>query len=234
MTKSRGILPPRKVWSQEEIDVLRSLYPDTSTAEIAKKLGITVDRVYHKAHKMGLAKSAEFLESANSGRIQRGRSDPRMIATQFKPGQQVWNKGMKGLRIGGEETQFKPGQLPHNTSEIGAYRITKGGTLQRKISNAKGSNSKRWRGVHELVWVEANGPVPEGHICVFKPGMKTSELEEITVDKVECISFAENMRRNSYHNNYPKVIARLIQLRGAVQRKINRRMKEDGNDNTSK
>ena len=46
-------------------------------------------------------------------------------------------------------------------------------------------------------------------------------LEEITADRVECISLAENMRRNSYHN-YPKPIAELIQLRGALMRKINR------------
>ena len=131
------------------------------------------------------------------------------------------------------ESQFKAGQLPHNTAGIGAYRITKDGTLHRKIGNAKGSNSKRWRGVHELVWIEANGPVPAGHICVFKPGMKTDQLDEITADKVECISFAENMRRNTYHNRYPKEIGQLIQLRGAIQRKINRRMREDGND-TSK
>jgi hypothetical protein len=95
------------------------------------------------------------------------------------------------------------------------------GTLQRKISNAKGSNSKRWRGVHELVWIEANGPVPPGHICVFRPGMRTAVLEEITVERVECISFAENMRRNSYHTRFPKEIGLAIQLRGALNRKIN-------------
>lgn len=129
---------------------------------------------------------------------------------------------MKGLDIGGKETRFKAGQMPHNTKQVGEYRINRDGMLQRKIGSAKGSNSKRWRGVHELVWIAVHGPVPAGHICVFKPGMRTTELNAITADKVECITFAENMRRNSYHR-YGKDIARLVQLRGAVTRQINRR-----------
>ena len=185
MTRSRNILPPRQFWTKDEIEAIRARYPDEPTSKLAAEFDRHEKSIYNLAKRLGLKKSEAFLQSANSGRIQRGRSDPRMMATQFKPGQQVWNKGMKGLQIGGVETQFKPGQLPHNTSEIGAYRITKDGMLQRKISNAKGSNSKRWRGVHELVWIEANGPVPAGHICVFKPGMKTHEIEEITLDKVE-------------------------------------------------
>ena len=54
--------------------------------------------------------------------------------------------------------------------------------------------------------------------------MTPTTLEEITLDKVECISLAENMRRNSCHQ-YGKEIARLIQLRGAVSRQINKRGK---------
>ena len=34
---------------------------------------------------------------------------------------------------------------------------------------------------------------------------------------------AELMKRNSYHNRYPKEVARLVQLRGAVTRQINKR-----------
>lgn len=233
MTKSRNILPTRKFWSQDEIEIIRARYPDEPTSKLAAELGRAEMSIYRIANKLGIKKSNLFLKSVSSGRIQRGKNDPRVISTQFKPGQLSWNKGMKGLQIGGVQTQFKTGHMPHNFLEIGAYRITKDGTLQRKISNDKGSNSKRWRGVHELVWIEANGPVPAGHICVFKPGMKTVELEEITINKVECISMANNMRRNTYHTKYPKEICHLIQLRGAIQRKINKRMK-DGTDQDCK
>jgi hypothetical protein len=125
---------------------------------------------------------------------------------------------------GGEQTQFKPGQSPHNTAPIGSYRLDPDGTLQQKISDAKGSNSKRWRGVHELVWVAANGPMPPKHIAVFKPGMRTNVLEEITIDRVECISLAENMKRNTVHNLPPQLVE-VVRLRGVLTRHINQRKK---------
>lgn len=56
---------------------------------------------------------------------------------------------------------------------------------------------------------------------VFKPGMKTAVLEEITLDRVECISLAENARRNHPRNKHPEY-ARLVQLRGAITRQVNR------------
>lgn len=36
----------------------------------------------------------------------------------------------------------------------------------------------------------------------------------------------ENMRRNSYHTNYPPEVARLVQLKGAISRQVNRIKKE--------
>jgi hypothetical protein len=56
--------------------------------------------------------------------------------------------------------------------------------------------------------------------------MRTTVLEDITADKVECISRSENMRRNSYHR-YGQEIARLVQLRGALTRQINKRSQPD-------
>lgn len=226
MTKSRHIHAPRIQWTLEQEQALRDRYPHERTDMIALAIGIPVARCYAKASALGLKKSTEFMASPASGRTN-GRQG---AGTRFEKGHTTWNKGMKGLDIGGKATRFQPGIQPHNTKAVGDYRITKDGTLQRKIGTAKGSNSQRWRGVHELVWIEANGPLPPKHICVFKPGMKTAELEQITADKVECISLAENMRRNTYHN-YPKEIAQLIQLRGAVQRKINRRLKDERDTN---
>lgn len=46
---------------------------------------------------------------------------------------------------------------------------------------------------------------------------------EITIDRIELVTLEENMRRNSYHNRYPKEIGLAIQARGALVRKINRR-----------
>lgn len=123
-------------------------------------------------------------------------------------------------------TQFRPGQDPPNTLPIGSYRFDKDGTLQRKINNDKGNNSKRWRGVHELVWIAEHGPVPPKHIVIFKPGRRTAVLEEIILDAVECISLAENMKRNTRHN-LPKELSDLIGLRAQITRQINKRIKNE-------
>ena len=222
MTKSRGILAPRQYWTDDQVATITLLYPDTPTAELAKLLGGSIKRIHCKAKQLGIKKSAAYLDSKAACRLRRG--DNVGEQHRFKKGCSPWNKGMKGITCGGEATQFKPGHQPLNTLPIGSYRTSRDGNLQRKISNDKGSNSKRWRCVHELVWIAANGPVPPKHIVVFKPGMHSTTLEEITLDKVECISLAENMRRNTCHQ-YGKEIARLIQLRGAVSRQINKRGK---------
>lgn len=221
MTKSRGILPPKVFWTEEQIEILRARYPNEKTETVAAAIDRDIKSVYSKAKCLGIGKSEVFLASPASGRTT-GRQG---IGTRFEKGIVPWNKGLNGLQIEGcKATQFKPGEAPHNTLPVGSYRHDKDGTLQRKISDDKGNNSKRWRGVHELVWVEVNGPLPPKHIVVFKPGMRVTELDQITIDRVECISLAENMRRNTRHN-LPKELSDLIQLRGALSRVINNRTK---------
>ena len=213
----------RTFWTAEQITVLSERYPHVKSEVIAQEIGRSVRSVYQKALALGLKKSPEFLQSGLAGRLDGVRGGK----TRFQKGHRTWNAGMKGWQAQGvQATQFKPGSMPHDTQPIGSYRLDKDGTLQRKISNAKGNNSKRWRGVHELVWVEANGPVPAGHIVVFKPGMRTNILEEITLQRVECISFAENMQRNTRHR-LPKEINEVIHLRAVLSRQINKRSKHE-------
>ncbi len=219
MTKSRGIMAPRQPWSAADLDILRTRYPNEPTQALAGSLGRTVSRVYQKANALGLQKSEAFKASPASGRTT-GRQG---IGTRFEKGAAPWNKGTH-FAAGGRsvETRFKFEQSPHNTLPIGSLRIAPDGSLQRKINNNPGSNSVRWRGLHELVWTAVHGPVPPKHIVVFKPGCKTIDPDQITVDQVECISLADNMRRNTLRR-YPTEIAQLIQLRGAVTRQINKR-----------
>jgi len=220
VTKSKGILGARAMWTEEQLATLRRLYPNYKTEDVAFMVGHPLQVTYRKANSLGLHKSDEFLSGASAGRLDGVRGG----STRFQKGIQPWNKGAKGVNMGDSATRFKSGQAPHNTLPVGSTKLDKSDVLLRKVSNDAGNNSKRWRAVHELVWVAANGPVPEKHIVVFKPGMRTNVLEEITVDRVECISLAENMKRNTRHN-LPPELNQVVQLRAVLTRQINKRMK---------
>jgi hypothetical protein len=105
-------------------------------------------------------------------------------------------------------------------------RTTKDGYLQRKVSDT-GHGATDWRAVHALVWESAHGPIPKGSVVIFKPGRKTTDESAIAADGLECLSRAELMRRNSVHSKYPPEIARLVQLRGAINRQINKRAHQE-------
>jgi hypothetical protein len=226
MTKSRGINAPKAMWTDEQADMLRQLYPNYKTEDVATMIGRTAGQTYQKAKAIGLKKSAAYLASPAACRLRKG--DNVGAASRFQKGQSAWNRGTKGV-VGVQAecraTQFKPGQHPPNTMPIGSTKLDKSQVLLQKVSDAKGNNSKRWRAVHELVWIAANGPLPPKHIVVFRPGMKTNVLDEITIDRVECISLAENMRRNTVHN-MPKELVSLVRLRAVLTRNINRREKD--------
>ncbi len=228
MTKSRHILPPRRPWLKSELELLRAEYPNELTYKTAKKLGRPMSTVYNRAQRIGLEKSAAFKASPASGRIHKGHAE-RGVATRFHPGQAPWCKGRKtGTHGRSGETQFKKGRPAHearNYVPIGTEKIdVKRGVLVRKITDDPSIYPvARWRPVHVMTWEAAHGPVPRDHIVIFRRGMKTLIAAEITIDRLELVSLAENMRRNSYHTNYPPEIRQVIQLRGAVQRQINRR-----------
>jgi hypothetical protein len=225
VTRSKGINRPRAVWTEDQVSTLRQLYPNFKTEDVATMLGQRIDSVYRKANSLGLEKSEAFYASGSGGRLDGIRGG----VTRFRKGQTSWNKGLRGVNMGESATRFKTGQSPANTLPIGSTKLNKDGRLLQKVSNAKGNNSARWRAVHELVWTRVHGPVPEKHMVVFKPGMATNVLGEITIDKVECISLAENMKRRSRHN-LPPELNQVVQLRAVLTRQINKRRKQDGQE----
>ncbi len=218
----------RRFWTDYERAELSRRYPNELTAVIASDIGRTEQQVYYAAHKMGLKKSSEFLSSPESTQFKTGHAP-----TQFKPGLVPWNKGKAGstgTHPNTQRTQFKAGRRPEearNYQPIGSVRICKDGHLERKVSDdTTVYPSRRWTGVHRLVWEEANGPIPPGHIVVFRPGMATTDPALITIDRVELITRAELMRRNTRHN-LPEEIKELVILKYRITRAINRRFKHE-------
>lgn len=115
---------------------------------------------------------------------------------RFQKGIIPWNKGMKGLDIGGKETQFKKGRNPHNYKPLGSERVADGYVLIKTSEKTNhiilriGNNSisiteerrghNQWREKHVLIWEAANGPRPAGHAIIFGDGDKRNfELDNL-------------------------------------------------------
>ena len=217
----------KRAWTAAEHRILRKRYATDTADSIARDLGRTAGQVYRQAKRLGLSKAEGFAAQTTRNRWQQGRHENSRKALA---GGRGWNKGIKGstgTHPNCRKTQFRKGHLGGTAAErvqpIGALRIAEG-QLQRKVNNDR-PFMRRWVAVSRLVWEAANGPIPKGHIVRFRDGKQRTVEAEITADRLECVSLAENMRRNSYHNNYPKEVAKLIQLKGALTAKINRRSK---------
>lgn len=217
-------------WTDAELQTLRYGYPHMPTAVLAEQLGRSVGQVYQAAERHGLRKTAQYMASAAACRLRRG--DQVGERYRWPKGHVPWNKGAPGstgLHPNTAAHHFKPGTCNGRAAQlvlpVGTLRINADGVLERKVADTPGPSNRRWKPVHTLLWVAAHGPVPAGHVVVFRRGQKTSELGRISLDRLECISRAEIMRRNSLHTTMPPELARLVQLQGALQRQINRRQR---------
>lgn len=102
--------------------------------------------------------------------------------TQFKKGHRSWNKGMKGINTGGKQTQFKKGQKSWNYKPVGTERTNSDGYVEIKIADPG-----KWKSKHIILWEEANGPVPKGHVVIFADGNQ----QNVTLDNLLLISRQE-------------------------------------------
>lgn len=217
----------RRPWTDQDKEVVRLFYANTPTSDIAAALGRSVGQVYNIAQKLGLHKSEDYLASPASGRLDGVRGN----GSRFRKGQPSWNSGLKGWQAGGRatETQFKKGRPAHlsrNYQPIGTERINKDGYLERKVTDDPSIVPvRRWVAVHRLVWEAANGPIPPKHVVAFLPGRRTTDAALITIDALELTSRADLARRNHPKNKSPE-LARLVQLKGAITRQVNRIARE--------
>lgn len=214
MTKSRNMNKPRAVWTDEQTAIVRARYPNEKTETIALDVGKTTEQVFRRAITLGIKKTESYLASPDACRLRRGEHVG--LATQFKKGSVPVNKGVKGIRYPGTEaTQFKKGEHPHTWLPIGSERWSSDGYLRRKMTDT-GYPPRDWVAVHILLWQARHGAIPKGHKVVFKDGDK----KNIAPENLDLLTNAEMMKRNSVHN-LPKELKQVIQLTGALKRRIN-------------
>jgi len=206
-----------RLWTKKELRYLKKHYSDTPTWKLAEQMNRSKCAIFGQAYKLALKKSEAFLNSPFSGRLPAGFKGG--VKTQFKPGHIPHNKGKEGWQAGGNsiKTRFKKEHRPQNWHPIGSHRFSKDDYLQIKVTDT-GYPPRDWKCVHVILWEQHHGPVPEGFIVIFRNKNKT----DINIENLECISRAENMRRNTIHR-MPKPLADVIRIRGVLNRQINKR-----------
>ena len=164
-------------YSQEEKEFLKEFVPGHSHKEIMEAFNnkfeyqITVSQV----------KGCIARYKLNTGRTGR-----------FVKGNIPYNKGIHTETRGRmAETQYKKGNLPHNTKPIGYERVTKDGYTEVKVAlrPSKPSCNDNFVLKHRLIFEKINGPIPDGHIVIFKDGNK----QNFDPSNLAVISHAENV-----------------------------------------
>lgn len=227
-------------WTTAMEQAIRDLYPETLTRTLAAQLGVSVVAAHQRAQKLGVRKSATYIEHQHQ---EEGR---RLLvsgaAHRFPKGHQSFNKGkrMPGWAPGRmAETQFKKGQrsgiAAKNWCPIGTVRADGEGFLRIKVrEGVRGEpygfgNVKIWPLLNRHVWERCNGSIPAGYIVMFKD----RDRSNCAIENLELISLADNMRRNTVHNLPPELV-QVIQLTGALKRKIrNREEKLNGKEHAA-
>lgn len=212
----------KKRWTAREDAVLRAHYADTLTKKLLPLLpGRSVSTICQHAYKLGLHKSEAYLATPDAGRLQKGENVG--LASRFLPGHRSWNTGLKGWTAGGRsaKTRFKKGQDSKRWDAtiytIGALRINSDGTLDIKVKNGL----RAWVAFRRYVWESERGPIPKG----FAVRTINGDPDDTRIENLRLAPLAELMRENTIHN-YPKPIARAVQLRGALMRHLNRLERE--------
>lgn len=206
-----------KTWCLAQDDMMREFYPNHTMKDLVQMIGKTEHAIYNRSFKLGIKKSPEYLDSPAAYRFRRDHTSQQK-AHRFTKGNEPWNKGVKGLDIGGKATRFKKGSKPANYRPVGSLRPAKDGDWEIKARDGV----RGWQLLHHFIWERMNGKIPKGMILVFLDG----DHRNFKITNFSPYTKAQNMQRNTYHN-YPKEIAQLIQLQGAITRQLNKRTKQN-------
>jgi hypothetical protein len=99
---------------------------------------------------------------------------------RFGFGQISSNKGKKGITLTAIKKWRESGGKFPNERAIGTEAINHNGHVRIKTSNA-------WKLKHHIIWEEAHGPIPEGHVVIFADGNK----QNFALDNLLSVSRAE-------------------------------------------
>lgn len=169
------------VWTPEQIAFVRAWRPYETLADLTRRLNRHFGTHYSVSAVGGTCMRNRIAAGSDGG---------------FPPGNEPWNKGLKGFQAGGRAPlhQFQPGQMPQTWVPIGTRVRCSDGYWKEKVADSPGPGLSRrgWRECHRLVWEAAHGPQPRGTAIIFIDG----DLDNLTVDNLACVTRAELARLN--------------------------------------
>lgn len=195
-------------FTKKEDKFLKDNYLTIPAKTMSKMLGRTEATARQRMALLGIKVPVEVVE--------RFRKE-----SQFKKGSVPPNKGKKmppGVYEAVKRTMFKKGNLPQNTKndlDI-SIRTDKRGINYKfiRISKAK------WIPLHRFNYEKVNGKIPAKMKLIFID----RDTMNCNIENLKLVTPGELMKLNSYHN-LPKPLAHIVQLRGALNRQINKHKK---------
>lgn len=131
--------------------------------------------------------------------------------------------GTGGRHPNARRTQFKKGQLPHNTRYLGHERVSKDGYVEISVDerNPHTGYERRYVLKHKWLWEKANGPVPEGHALKCLDGDKRnctpSNWEAIPREVLARLSGRHSMPYDQAAPEVKPVMMTLAKLKHAAR-----------------
>lgn len=163
---------PSETFPEEIGRYIRENYKGTGPKEMARTLNDTFGTEYTAKQLNSFYKNHKL----NSG-----------LTGQFEKGHVPQNKGKKGMQMhpNAVATQFKKGHTPANKTPIGTVLKKDDGYLWKKV----GEGCRDWKQLHRIIWEEANGPIPDGHLITFKDGNRMN----VSLDNLEIVTKGESI-----------------------------------------
>lgn len=213
-----------KRFTPEEDQYIRDHYLTQFLREMGDHIGRTVGTICQRMKLLGIELPAEVKQKRLQQSFKNLEESGNM--SRFQKGLIPHNKGKKmspELYERCKGTMFKAGQLPATCVHFGKpylYERIRDGITERLWFIQESTNK---RSAYLAYLCRQNGIDLTGKKPILKDGFDHSRAP--TLEDIMIVTNAENMRRNSLHR-YPAEVVILCQLKGALQRQINK-LKED-------
>ncbi len=168
----------------------------------------------------------------NRNNIQSGRTG------RFEEGSSPWNADTKGL-TSANITSFKKGNIPANIKPLGSERISADGYREIKIAekNPYTGSPTRYKLKHVHIWEKANGPVPKGHILIFKDGNQLNcDIGNLALlSRAELLALNQHNYRRAHDELKPSIMALAkLQTKAKIRIRREKKVEEKPNDRKSR